>query len=278
MRLRRTLLMLSLLIFSAVSKSQAQIPLYSQVSAETNAMGGAGVSFVSDNALAIIANPAELGLFSLKGAFTASYTPTVPDQLNAFAFNTGLTLNRVLPMLPFKVGFGIAYSNPNYSYVATGPASPVLSTASDRANGLTFGVGADDVVKLGLGYTLRWVTSNIGLPVHYHSIYAPDFGIIVGIPVVSLISRLGSRSDVSFGGVTPVLNLAVGYAQRNAGDYAPYAAAALPREANLGWNIEVGLKSQIDRHPWKWLSLTLIRQASASLVLNEDTAVTYEGV
>lgn len=258
--------------FARVSVSRAQNSLYPQVnslypqvSAETKAMGGAGVSFVSDNALATIANPAELGLFSLDRIFSASYTPTVPDERNAFAVSTGLILNRFLPDLPFKLGFGIGYSQPHYFYIAPAPG-PELIWNTDAANSLTLGVGLDDVVRLGLGYTFKWVTSsNVFAEPYYRSTFAPDFGAILQIPMLKLISSL-TRSDIlTYSNTSPFLAATVGYAKRNTAELSAIDAF-VPTEADLGLNVEVGLHTRINHRNWNLLSLTWVRQVDGALL------------
>ena len=163
MRYRRTIvLVITMLTFVTAVQSRAQVSLYPQASAETNAMGGAGVSFISDNALATIANPAELGLFSLHGILSASYMPEIPGKLNASAVDVGLNLGEFLRGLPFKMSLGVGYSNPRYSYPATVGENFTNSVETDVANTLTIGIGLDYLVRLGLGYNLKWVTTKGG--------------------------------------------------------------------------------------------------------------------
>lgn len=272
---RRTIvLVITTLTFATAMRSQAQVSLYPFVSAETNAMGGAGVAFVSDNALATIANPAELGLFSLHGILNASYMPNIPGQLNAFAVNAGSSLNQFWHELPFKAGLGVGYSNPNYSY-----PSPTLGyqtlMETDVVNGVTFGLGVDYFVRLGLGYTLKWVSTK-GRPTYYNSTYSPDFGAILQIPVTNLILKSSDPPVISTYNVTPVLNITFGYSKRNEADYAPYGYAVLPREGDFGWNFEVGLKTYIRDYWWKWFSFTWVRQADAPLTSWNGQTYVYD--
>jgi len=263
MKRARIIFIVLVLAFAPLSKSQAQVSLYPEVSAETNGMGAAGVSFVSDNALATIANPAELGVFSLNGTLSASYMPNIPNQLNSFAINSGLTLNTFLHDLPFKTGIGIGYSNINYSYPQAHGPENLINT--DIVKGVTIGGGIDYFVRLGLGYTLKWVSTKY-YPQEYSSTYAPDFGAIVQIPAIDILSKINGSPVFVADKVAPLVNVALGYSARNVGNYAPRGIAWLPREAALGWNIEAGFKSNIMDRSWEWISFTLLRQANASLV------------
>src|SRR5512141_1526261 len=88
-------------------------------SPEANGWGNVGTAVVSDNPIATISNPAQLGLFSLDNYFSfSSYTPKtvwLPNfgstdlTYNAWATNAGYNLRNALD-LPFPVGIGFGYS------------------------------------------------------------------------------------------------------------------------------------------------------------------------
>jgi hypothetical protein len=279
MRFRRTIVAILSTIFCIVARGWAQnalypyqVSLYSQVSAETNGMGGAGVSFVSDNALAVIANPAELGLFSLHRILGASYMPPIPNQLGAFAVNAGMDLHRLWNTFPVRIGLGVGYSNPNYDYAYSGGAESLLanSVTTDAANGVTVALGVDYFVRLGLGYTFKWATTEEtgGFRGYYKSTYTPDWGALLQIPVADIILNSDGSFTRSIIGATPILNLTFGYSERNFGNYTPGGLPGLPREGDLGWNFQFGLETSVAGHRWNWLSFTWIRQVDAPLVFN----------
>jgi hypothetical protein len=255
----------------------SQVSLYSQASAETNGMGGAGVSFVSDNALAVIANPAELGLFSLHGMLGASYMPPIPNQLDAFAVNAGMNVNKIWNELPVKIGVGVGYSNPSYTYPSEGSLL-TNSVTTDAANGVTIALGVDYFVKLGLGYTFKWATTEETgrFRGYYKSTYTPDWGALLQIPVADIILNSDGSFTRSILGVTPILNLTFGYSERNFGNYAPGGLPGLPREGDLGWNLQFGLVTSVAGHRWNWLSITWIRQVDAPLVFNGANTSEYD--
>ena len=265
MRYGRTIvLFIATVTFATTVQSEAQVSLYPQVSAETNGMGGAGVSFVSDNALATIANPAELGLFSLDGVLSASYMPDVPAQLNAFAIDGGVTLNRYWRALPIKFSVGLGYSNLDYSYPEPGE-NLTGSLQTDATHAVTFALGVDCTVRLGFGYTLKWVNTK-GVDAYYNSTYAPDWGAMLQVPITRLVSQTNRHLVRFASNLTPLFNITFGYSERNVANYMPYGYAILPREGDLGWNFELGLEKLVAGHRWKWLSFIWLRQADSPLV------------
>ncbi len=275
MRYGRTiLLVISTLTFAMAVQSHAQVSLYPQVSAETNAMGGAGVSFVSDNALATIANPAELALFSLHGILSASYMPPIPGQLNAYALDGGVTLNRYWQELPLKVSLGVGYSNPNYSYPEPGEG-PTNGLQTDVTHAVTFALGVNYTVKLGLGYTLQWVNTR-GVDPYYHSTFAPNWGAILQVPVMRLVFGADRHPVLLPSNTTPFFNVTIGFSQRNVANYNSYGYAILPREGDLGWNFELGLERHVAGHQWKWLSFILLRQADSPLSSAQGRTQIYD--
>jgi hypothetical protein len=158
------------------AKSHAQVEtavpfLIIPNSPEGNGMGGIAASLISDNAISTISNPAQLGIFSLNDFFNAStYTPKTPwangISLDATALNAGINLKKYLD-LPTPISFGVGYSrvyfdlgNVNY----TSPDNPQTIAAEheyEKSDNLSFGIGIDYKVKLGLGYSSKWINSKL---------------------------------------------------------------------------------------------------------------------
>lgn len=262
-------------------------------SVEGNGMGGIAASLVSDDAISTISNPAQLGIFSMDNFFNAStYTPKTPwlpgiddgISLDATAFNAGMNLRNCLN-LPAPISFGIGYSQVyfdlgNFEY--TSSSSPQVITtyhAHERCDNLSFGIGIDYKVRLSLGYSFKWIDSELGpifggpdtiagnaiakLPAH-------DYGAILQIPVVELVSDAVETPIEINDKVAPMLDLTFGCARRNIGGEVNYGIPGqsdpLPRQGVLGWNFELGLKSQINNKPWKLLTFTWGREAEDVLV------------
>lgn len=246
-------------------------PFSSYVSAQSVGMGGVGTAFPSDNAAATIANPAQLGMFSMSSKLNAStdiagfLDPHQP--LDFSAINVGTSLNKLWPQLPVRASLGIGYSNIAFTYQppslsAGGPDIP--SNTTGTVNGLSAGIGFDYYIRLGFGYTFKWVY-NMFNSTNQEPLKetAEDFGAILQVPVISLVcSEPGKEIGVA-AGIKPSLDLNIGYAMRNFGGYInPYWP--LPREADLGWSVNTGLSSKVDGHRWRWLSVAWSEQAATS--------------
>lgn len=269
------------------------------VSTETNGMGGASASVISDNALATIANPAQLGLFSLDNRFNAgtllantswpSGFQATDNTVYATALNAGVELNRWLN-LPVPISFGAGYSRvymDQNNFELTPFCCPQIVSlwqASQTIQGLTLSVGLDYWVRLGLGYNLKWLNSKLtdaypttGLPPAEGNAAAHDYGLILDIPVVEILSRLNDRGIMIGHNLSPVLDLTVAYARRNIGDGIYYTSPdnthPFPREGVLGLSTVIGLRSEVNGKPWTLLSFTWAREATANLVAIDQVPV-----
>lgn len=261
-------------------------------SAETNGMGGASASVISDNALATIANPAQLGLFSLDNRFNAGTFLTktswpsgfqaTNNSIFATAMNAGLKLNRWLS-LPVPFSFGAGYSRVymdqnNFEVIPFGgPKIISLWQALQTMQSLTLSFGLDYWVRLGFGYNLKWISSK--LTSAYPTIdvgpaegnaAAHDYGLLLDIPVVKILSKLKGSEIKAGRTLSPVFDLSIAYAGRNIGDGIHYIDPAntdpFPREAVMGLSTVIGLKSQVHGEPWTMISFTWAREATANLV------------
>ncbi len=266
-------------------------------SVEGNGMGGVAASLVTSDAISTISNPAQLGFFGLNNDLSLStYTPKtgwLPGNsgsglsLNATALSAGLQLNRYAK-LPAAISLGVGYSQVYFDFgtFTTSPANTSTGAsqfhAYDKADNITFGVGIDYVVRLGVGYNFKWINSKLRPSVPAQTagpieakVPAHDFGMILQIPVVDVASHFRGEPVTFNNRVSPLLNLTLGYASRNVGEEISYAGQSdpLPRQAALGWNFEVGLSSQVNDRPWKLLSFTWAREATDVLVSSSTKEV-----
>ncbi len=178
MRYRRTLVTILALTFATAVRSEAQFyqDLSYPLSAEANAMGGAGAALVSDDPLASTLNPAQLGFSSLSGGLHVGVVPSLasPNYYSplyggfwnltglsrAVAIDFGLPLNRVWNQLPSDISIGVGYVNARYAFDYFG-LYPVQPTRGDYVNGISIGVGLKYLVKLGIGYAINPVSLSI---------------------------------------------------------------------------------------------------------------------
>lgn len=269
------------------------------ISAEANGMGGASASVLSDNALATVANPAQLGLFCLDNRFNAStflanasWPSGFQDTHNsiyATALNVGVKLNKwfTLPV-PFSLGAGYSRLQMNLNNFEMMPfgGPQVISTwqASQAMQSLTLSVAFDYWVRLGIGYNLKWLSSRLttaypttDVPPGQGNALAQDYGVLLDLPVVGDLSRIKGQQIEFNKGISPEMNLLLAYSRRNIGKgiyyIEPGNSHPFPREAVLGLSAVVGLKSEVDGEPWTLISFTWAREAEDNLVAIYDVPV-----
>ena len=293
--MRRMLLMGVLLLSGseAFSQGETAVPfLLIPTSVEGNGMGGIAASLISDDAISTISNPAQLGIFSLDNVFSAStYSPKTPwlaslsddISLDATAFNAGINFEKYLK-LPAPISFGVGYSQiyfdlGNFNYTSSsGPQVTSTYHAYEKCDNLSFGFGIEYKVKLSLGYSFKWIDSELGpievLPDSFTGsttakLPAHDYGAILQVPVVEIVSDISKTQFDINDKVEPMLDFTFGAARRNIGgevNYGTIYSDPLPRQGVLGWHFELGLKSQISNKPWKLLTFTWGREAEDVLV------------
>lgn len=253
-------------------------------SARSLAMGGVGTAYVSDNAAATVDNPAQLGMFSLDGLLNANtdfhdltgsglFHPDIPFGVNAL--NAGTTLARFWKGLPFKGAVGIGYSNlAGTTSIRSLDGGPTVSfNETDISNAVSLGFGFDYLVRVGLGFSFKWVSQ------HYE--FAPptsigeDIGAIVQIPVNRLIAGT-QRNSTQSGAVIPLYSATIGYAMRNLSGYR-WGTPELPTTADLGWSIDAGLESRVGRRKWEWLSFAWSEQAGDSPFYSDSSIWSITG-
>ncbi|MCL5268468.1 MAG: hypothetical protein M1469_10245 [Bacteroidetes bacterium] len=62
---------------------------------------------------------------------------------------------------------------------------------------------------------------------------------------------------------------------KNIGKYIAFYGNPLPGEADLGWNVEVRLRSRVASHSCEWFSFAWLRQADASLLSLDSSMSIY---
>ncbi|HUI29818.1 MAG TPA: hypothetical protein VLX91_06340 [Candidatus Acidoferrales bacterium] len=266
-----------------------------QPSADANGMAGIAASLPSDNATATIANPAQLGLFSLTGFLNTSIyvekTPWLPNiswtsdhSLNTSAANIGMNLGNFLK-LPLQCSLGAGYSRVFLDQGTVEWTTAQMDTSgffhlSERQEDYAIGVGFDWFVKLGLGYTFKSVAlEEAGLDSTGNQLSpkanAHDYGIMAQIPVVEIASHLADQPIILSPDMSPIFNINIGYARRNIGEYVSYPPSPLlPRTATLGLNFEIGIKTDIKNRNWNLFSFIWAREAEDLLAAAKLIAIT----
>ena len=241
-------------------------PWSSTVSAQSLGMGGVGTAFITDNATATIANPAQLGLFSLGGGLNAATDLT--GSLNFSAVNAGTSLNRIGVNLPFQTSVGLGYSNISFTYLPYSGGPLIVTKKIGTFNGVSAALGLDYFIKIGLGYTLKWIDYMpfYGIPFRRTG---EDFGALLQIPITSIVDHEKERTFKETSGIEPRVDFNIGYDMRDYGSYNPNET--LFTEANLGWSIQAGLMSELAGHSWDWFSVSWSMQAGASPFQTDST-------
>ncbi|HEY9165565.1 MAG TPA: hypothetical protein VIS48_05335 [Candidatus Kryptonia bacterium] len=264
-------------------------------SAQGNGMGGIAASLITDDAISNIANPAQSGIFGLDRTLSLSfYAPrtawlpyfTSDMSIDATALSIGSRLDRALD-LPMPVGLGVTYSRVYFDlgvFDLTSSEGPTIIGQYhpyEKTDNLTIGLGVDYVVKFGAGFTLKWIDSELapsgsGQETNSASakVLAHDFGAIAQVPLVDLYGAILDDRPTFGNGVEPFLDLTFGYARRNIGPLVSYGNASqgdpLPRQAVLGWNFEIGLRTDLNGNKLDLMSFMWGREAE-DLIVNVTT-------
>jgi hypothetical protein len=259
-----------------------------------NGMGGVAATVPSSEASSVIANPGQLGLFSLDNLFSAStYTPRtdwIPNFLaggpiatmTASAVSGGVNLTDILS-LPFSAGIGVGYSRAAVdfgTFTHTGSQSPEpigTFNSSETYVNYSVGLGLEYFARFGVGLNFKRITSAlfpIGTGSELSSATATpsatDLGLLLDIPTVSIASSLSGSSLAIAEGIEPYLDISMSYVRANVGDKVVYIDPAqadpLPRTAVVGLGLTGGISAKAGNARWKMISFGLTRQAEDILV------------
>ena len=298
--MKHSIVLIALVLCSSHCLSQASAAAVPFVliapSPEANGMGGISACVPGSDPFAPIANPGQLGTQMLSQNFLAgAYVPKtqwLPGfgisslSYRADAVSAGLNLHDVIPM-PFDVSFGLGYSSVYLDYgefAMTGndPTASQTYHAWEESRAFSFGVGLDFVVKLGVGFNVKKIESNLA-PFGTQDrkpaaakVTATDFGAIATVPFTRFLPLVTKIIP----GIDPILDLNISYTRNNVGDEVRYddypQADPLPRLATVGMSLELGAVSHLSGREWKMVSFTLARQSEDVLVSRSATgAIEY---
>lgn len=283
-----------LMPLSMHAQGEAAVPfLLIHPSPDANAWGNVGTAVVSDNPIATIANPGQLGMFSLDGYLAATtYAPKtkwlpgvgVADlTYEVRALSAGYDGSRVLE-LPFRLGVGAGYSRIFLNlgeFTLLDPNGQPIGRYNpfERSEQFSFGLGIEYFMKIGVGINFknilsRGVTTLTGLTEAKPS--AVDFGLMVQASLFDILQKTGQEPVFLFENVQPLFNLTFGYARSNLGEKpvvypGTLTGDPLPRKATIGLSAELGFTTELKGKQWRLLSFTLAREAEDLLVVRKPT-------
>jgi hypothetical protein len=268
-----------------------------------NGMGGVEATLPSQDAGATIANPGQLGLFSLNDLVSAAiYAPKtdlfpnvkVPLTMTVSAINAGMNLQNLLS-LPFSAGLGVGYSRTFVDFgeiFLTSSAGPQIIGSvklNDTYENYSVGLGFEYIARLGIGMNFKKISSRMPAISTTGEVTdfvatpsATDFGILLVVPVPGIIGEISGTSLSIAKGIDPFLDLSGSYVKSNVGGEVKYVDGyqgdPLPRTALVGLGIEGGLTAHAGKSNWRMISLSIARQAEDILVIpHNDGTFDYKG-
>lgn len=269
-------------------------------SIEANGRGNTTIAVLSDNPIASLANPGQLGVFGLSNLFAVtSYAPRtqwfpsfgVSDlTYKVWALQGGYNVGKELS-LPFSVSVGAGYSRIDldlgtYTRVDSYGRPIGRFSAFENSDNISIAVGAEYFVKVGLGWSFKSIhslldlssTSNIA---NEAKPSATDFGLIIHAPLFDILKQAGTENVEILSGIEPLFNLTLGYAKSNMGDGVNYTrnpqTDPLPRNVSVGLTTEIGIAAKAESEQWKVFSFTLAREAADLLVERKSSgSFTYQ--
>ena len=256
-------------------------------SPEGNGMGGTAASTPSDDALATISNPGQLGLFSLNSGFNAEKYSPKTQWLPGFAIagltyyseaaNVGANIGELCG-LPFSLSSGFGYSHIDFDlgdFVITDETANILGKfhAFETSDNYSAGLGFEYYLRVGLGWNFKKIRSVLGPTA---KVNATDFGVLVDAPVIRIVSALTGDDYEILPSLRPLLDISFADVTSNVGGSVVYLDPAqgdpLPRTATIGGSIEGGLVYQSAYAERKLVTFSLIRQADDLLVLRSSSS------
>jgi hypothetical protein len=279
----------------AIGQGEAAVPFLEITSStQGNGMGGIARTLPSLAATAPIANPGQLGLFTLSNIINFSGYTSNTQWLPAFNFpnltydvtaaNAGYNFRDLLS-LPFGASIGIGYSRINLNlgtFTLTSSAGPTpigTFNAMEKCESISASLGLEYFAKLGVGMNFKKIDSDLG-PLTLNTagntkaeakVSARDFGILLSLPLADIASALTGEDFEIVPGLAPLLDVSLGYVRSNVGGEVTYLdfeqRDPLPRTAAVGLGITAGLTAKAGNSDWKIISASIARQAEDILII-----------
>jgi len=259
--------------------------------AEANAMGEASVANSTDNPLAMIVNPAHLGMQVDSGRFSFGYNRSdwLPGfgmkdlYYRTFAVTAGIRLNDYIDIVP-GLTLGAGYSRVFLNFgkqmiMPPGEPDPVGTFSSyESSDQFTISVGLDFLIKASAGVSFKHIYSRLGPGGSEQeggfgtaSVNSYDYGIMLKFPVIEGVSRAQDKPVRLGKSLLPYFDLNFGLALNNLGDKkVRYGGVGfsdpLPRYARIGIGIDLGFVYETENVKLRPVSFKWTREANDILV------------
>jgi hypothetical protein len=253
-------------------------------SPEGNGMAGILSSVITSDPFAMMANPGQLGFQSLTehfgGATYVNKTPWFPAfnlsgvNYSCDAILVGASVQDVVPF-PFNLSAGFGYARTylnlgQFVGISVDPTQLQPFSGHEQCDAYSAGIGVEYGVRFGIGVTTKKVVSDLLLA--SASARATDVGMLLNVPVASLVNMFPSASKAGF---QPQFDVNLSYGRSNVGGgiyyIAPSQTDPLPREATLGASTELGVTYRREDLEWHLVSFTVAREASDLLIWKDYT-------
>ena len=293
-----TILLICFLSSNVFAVSEAALLfLLISPSPRANGMGTTYMALPANDAYAVIFNPGYLGVFAMEnyvsvGVYPHSvqWLPGFTDDLfyNSKAANIGFKLNKYIFA---GIGYHKIYLDLG-EQVITREQSPEpigYFHSWEKARALSMGIGGHFGVKIGLGMSVKYAESQLGVMksgAEYETtkadIFAYDFGGILQIPVFEMLNTSINLPFSNKLTLIPLLVPSLGYSIGNYGGEISYIDPAqadpIPRVARVGYSIDSGISLGRKNSRWKLVSFKWAREAEDLLVKREppDYEIKYQ--
>jgi hypothetical protein len=248
-------------------------------------MGEAAVANRTDDPLSFMINPAHIGYLSENSLHSYGYNFSnwLPEfglsdlWVKTFAFSSGINLKKVKESyLPFS--FGMGYSR---LFINLGMFNLRDEYNNDLGNfhawessdQYTLGIGVNYLIRAYAGVTFKQIISMLHEEDDISTrAKAVDYGMLVVIPVVDIVSKISNKRFQLLPDVIPYVDINVGIAKNNISDdsvsYYPYATYSdpLPRYARAGIGFDIGVNYKLNNVNLKLFSFKWTIEAGDVLV------------
>jgi hypothetical protein len=259
--------------------------------AEANAMGEASVANSTDNPLAMIVNPAHLGMQVGNGRFSFGYNRTdwfpgfgIEDlYYRTFAVTAGMNLNDLFDITPGLIlgaGYSRVFLNLGKQIIMPPDAPDPTGTFSayESSDQFTLSLGFDFFVKASAGISFKNIYSKLGSGGSEQedgfgtaSVNSYDYGVLIKIPVIEGVSLFREKPVRLGNSLLPYFDFNFGLALNNRGDKevnygGVFFSDPLPRYARIGIGIDLGFVYETENVKLRPLSFKWTREANDILV------------